>query len=92
LINEIAYLTKQNPLAARRVARLFDSARQRIARHPLIGPKGDLADTRIVVVGPYIVTLKVRDGEVEIGAIRHGRQADARAPTNLTTADDPDPT
>jgi hypothetical protein len=29
---------------------------------------------------------------VEIVAIRHGRQADARAPTDLGAADDPDPT
>lgn len=92
MIQEIAYLTKQNPVAAGRIARLFDAARERIARHPLIGPKGDLADTRIVIVGPYIMTLMIRNGEVEIGAIRHGRQADARAPTDLGAADDPDPT
>jgi plasmid stabilization system protein ParE len=86
LIEEISYLSKRNAAAAARVADACDAAWERIARYPEIGPEGDLPGTRIMIVGAYVVTLRARDGVVEIIAIRHGRQADARAPKDL--ADD----
>jgi toxin ParE1/3/4 len=92
LKKEISYLSERNPAAAQRISAAFVAAWDRIARFPEIGPKADLPATRRVVVGAYIVTIRVVDEVVEIVAIRHGRQADARAPTDLGAADDPDPT
>jgi plasmid stabilization system protein ParE len=83
LRKEITYLSEQNPLAAQRVAAAFFAAWERISRHPDIGPKGDLPGTRLVIVGAYVVTIRKSEGLVEIVAVRHGRQADARSPAEV---------
>ena len=39
---------------------------------------------------PLVLTIRARDGMVEIAAIRDARQKDAYAPTDLRPADDND--
>ncbi len=51
---------------------------------PLTAQSGVIPGTRRVFVKPeYISTVRVREGVVEIAAIRSARQGDAYAPSDL---------
>ncbi len=75
---EIAYLAERNALAAEKVAKRIRAARQTLAEHPNVGPPGFIPGTRRLVVGPYVLTVRLRGGTPEIIDIRHGRQADGK--------------
>lgn len=74
---EIAYIANLNPAAAEKIVARVKKARQLLADHPKIGPAGLIPGTRRFVVKPYILTVRQRDGVVEIAAIRHAKQSDA---------------
>lgn len=80
---EIAYIAERNPAAASKIAARLRAARQSLADHPKIGPSGLIPGTRRMVVSPYVLTVRIRGGVVEIAAIRHVRQADAYAPRDV---------
>jgi plasmid stabilization system protein ParE len=77
---EIAYVAERNPAAAERIIAAMRAARQTMAEHPGLGRPGQIPGTRRFVVGPYVLTLVRRGEDIEIVAIRHGRQRDAHAP------------
>jgi len=80
---EIAYIAERNPAAAEKIAARMRTARQTLAEYPKSGPAGLIPDTRRFVVKPYIMTVRHRSGVLEIAAIRHARQSDAYAPTDI---------
>jgi|SRR5579859_244640 len=88
LKEEISYIADRNPAAARGIADRLRAARDILADYPMIGPEGWIPGTRRVVAGPYILTIRIRGNAVEIAAIRHARQRDAYAPSNLSADDD----
>ena len=57
------------------------TARRNLSDYPHIGSPGLIQDTRRLVVGANVLTLRSRNGIVQIIAIRHGRQGDAYAPS-----------
>jgi plasmid stabilization system protein ParE len=73
---EIAYISERNPVAATTISKMIRAARQTLADYPNIGPQGRAPGTRRMVVGPYILTVRLRGEESEFIAIRHGRQID----------------
>ena len=78
LDREGLYLAERDPVAARRfVARMRD-AQALLAQFPSAGSPGLVPGTRCLVVGAYVLTYRRRRDIVEIAAIRHGRQHDAR--------------
>ena len=77
---EVAYLADRNPAAARKVAERLRQDRRTLVEYPTIGPAGLIPGTRRLVVAPYVLTIRVREGMVDIVAIRHARQSDAHAP------------
>jgi plasmid stabilization system protein ParE len=77
---EIEYLEENHPAAASRFIAAIERATLQLSEHPLSEPPGNLPDTRRLVVGDYIVSYRIRRGTVEVFAVRHGRQRDARAP------------
>jgi plasmid stabilization system protein ParE len=76
LRREAEYLAARNPVAARKLVKMIRAARQTLADYPNIGPQGRAPGTRRMVIGPYVLTVRLRRGESEIIHIRHGRQAD----------------
>jgi plasmid stabilization system protein ParE len=83
LEREIEYLAGKNSSAAKRLVERIRDARSLLARHPEAARAGQIPGTRRFVVSPYALTLRDKDGLMEIVAIRHGRQADAYAPKEL---------
>ncbi|HXQ51725.1 MAG TPA: type II toxin-antitoxin system RelE/ParE family toxin [Stellaceae bacterium] len=82
---EAEYLHGERPEAARRFRDAMRKAQILLADQPRAGVHGLIVDTRILVSGDYLLSYRLvlaGDGEtvtaVEIFAVRHGRQADAR--------------
>jgi plasmid stabilization system protein ParE len=88
---EIAYIADRSPAAAEKIVARTKEARRLLADHPKIGPAGLIPGTRRFVVNPYVLTVRERDGVVEIAAIRHAKQSDAYRPKEALEIDtDPD--
>lgn len=83
LKDEIAYIAARRPEAARAIAARLRAARQNLADYPKIAPEGWIPGTRRLAVPPYVLTLRIRHGMIEIAAIRHAQQRDAYAPREL---------
>jgi plasmid stabilization system protein ParE len=77
---ETEYLAERRPRAAANFLDAIEQARRQLSEHPLSGPPGIIPETRRLVVGLYILSYRIRRGTVEIFAIRHSRQHDARQP------------
>jgi plasmid stabilization system protein ParE len=77
---ESEYLRDRRSRAVERFIDAIDRAAQQLSEYPMSGPPGLIPDTRRLVVGPYILSYRVRRGVVEVFAVRHGRQRDTLAP------------
>lgn len=77
---ETEYLAERRPEAAADFLDAIERAWRQLSEHALSGPPGIIPDTRRLVVGPYILSYRVRRRTVEIFAIRHSRQRNAREP------------
>jgi len=84
---EISYIAQRRPATARAIAEHFRAARQNLADYPAMGPEGWIPGTRRLVVGAYVLTIRVRSMMVEVAAIRHAQQGDAYAPTEMMDED-----
>jgi len=77
LKQEARYLRDRNPAAAVAFVVRIRQAQQLLSDFPEVGPgkRGlPLSDMRCLVVGDYLMDYQVRDGDVRVLAIRHGRQ------------------
>jgi plasmid stabilization system protein ParE len=81
---ELASLIKINPQAAEKLVERFALFQANLGEFSGIGVRGDIPGTRRVVMKPYILTIRVKSGLIEIVAIRHARQNDSRAPLDAT--------
>ncbi|HEV2335107.1 MAG TPA: type II toxin-antitoxin system RelE/ParE family toxin [Stellaceae bacterium] len=78
-IEEIAaYLSEYSLPATRRFLDALESAQQLLSEFPNAGAAGLSPGTRRLIVGDYILSYRVRAGDVEIFAVRHARRRDAR--------------
>ena len=68
------YLNEHNPAASRRFHERLRTAYRQLSDFPLSGRRGTVANTRRLVVRPYVLTYRVAASGVEILDIRHGRQ------------------
>jgi toxin ParE1/3/4 len=71
-----AYIARENPAAAGRVAMALLAAVERLAELPNLGRPGRVFGTRELVVPgtPYVIPYRLRGGRLEIIAVFHGRQ------------------
>jgi toxin ParE1/3/4 len=69
-----AYIATDNSPAAERVADRLYAAGESLARFPERGRPARLTGRRELVVEQYIITYRVRRGEVFILAVEHGAQ------------------
>jgi plasmid stabilization system protein ParE len=80
VLAELAYLAERSAAAAIRFQRDVDAAVVRIDDYPEIGSSGPRPGTRRLIVGPYVLTYRVAGEDIEVIAMRHGRQADPTGP------------
>jgi len=71
-----AFIARDNPNAADRIARALLEAVERLAELPNLGRPGRVAGTRERVVPgtPYVIAYRLRSDRLEIIAVFHGRQ------------------
>ena len=76
LVDLRAYIARDHPAAAGRVAMTVLGAVERLAQLPNLGRPGRVAGTRELVVPgtPYVIPYRLRGDRLEIIAIFHGRQ------------------
>ena len=79
-IHRVAELNDLSPSAAMKLVERFSQFCENLAEFSGMGVTGDIPDTRRVVMAPYVLTVRVKPKIIEIVAMRHGRQGDARAP------------
>ncbi len=77
-----AYIARDNPKAANRIASALLEAVERLAEMPNLGRPGRVTDTRELVVPgtPYIIAYRLRGDRLEVIAVFHARQ---KWPTQL---------
>ncbi len=80
---EAAYLAERDPRAADGFLNRLDRAILLLSRHPEAGAPGEVVGTRRLVTGAYLITYRSKQSMLEIAAIRHARQRDARTPQDL---------
>ncbi len=71
-----AYIARDNPKAANRIASVLLEAAERLAELPNLGRPGRVAGTRELVVPgtPYLIPYRLRGDRLEVIAVFHGRQ------------------
>ena len=71
-----AYIARDSPAAAGRVATLLLAGVDRLAEHPDLGRPGRVTGTRELIVPdtPFLVPYRVRGDRIEIIAVFHGRR------------------
>jgi toxin ParE1/3/4 len=71
-----AYISRDNPKAANRIASALLEAVERLAELPSLGRPGRVAGTRELVVPgtPYVIPYRLRGDRLEVIAVFHGRQ------------------
>jgi toxin ParE1/3/4 len=71
-----AYIARDNPKAANRIASALLEAVERLAELPNLGRPGRVAGTRELVVSstPYVVPYRLRADRLEVIAVFHARQ------------------
>jgi toxin ParE1/3/4 len=76
LVELRAYIARENPAAAARVAETLLAAVERLAEVPNLGRPGRVSGTRELVVPgtPYVIPYRLRADRLEVLAVFHGRQ------------------
>lgn len=74
------YLAEYSPNAARRFRDAMAKVAGQLSEYPNSGPPGLIPGTRSIIMGDYIVAYRRIGNVVQIFAVRHGRQGDARGP------------
>jgi toxin ParE1/3/4 len=71
-----AYIARDNPKAANRIAGVLLHAVERLAELPNLGRPGRVAGTRELLVPgtPYVIPYRLRGERVEVIAVFHARQ------------------
>ncbi len=77
---ELAYLADVSPAAVGRLRERIGTARRLLSEYPRIGTNATAPGARRLVVPPYVVTYREKEGRVEIMDIRHSSQAERPIP------------
>jgi len=65
------FVSEDKPSAAADVVKRILSGIEALSRHPEMGRKGRVAGTRELIVSPYVVAYRAKEGTVELAGIIH---------------------
>ncbi|MFS8145980.1 type II toxin-antitoxin system RelE/ParE family toxin [Rhizobium sp. BR 249] len=85
-LTKVAELAEVNPAAAKHLVDRLEKQKALLSSFPRMTERGLLEGTRKVSMPPLVLTIRERNGTIEIAAIRDARQKDAFAPTELRDA------
>ncbi len=80
----IAELAELNPAAARNLIERLERQKRLLSSFPEMSQRGLIEGTRKVSIPPLVLTVRLKNGILEIAAIRDARQKDAFTPKELT--------
>lgn len=83
-LGRIAELAELNPAAARNLIKRLERQKHLLSSFPEMSQRGLIEGTRKVSMPPLVLTVRLKNGILEIAAIRDARQKDAFAPKELT--------
>ena len=69
-----AYIARDDPTAARRMAVAIVAAAERLGANPRVGRLGVFPGTFELVVRPYVIVYEIQRADVVVLRIWHGRQ------------------
>ena len=76
----MAYISAENPAAARRLKDRFDTTLLPVAAHPYLYPVGRIAGTHEIVAHPnYVIVYRATKERIEVVSVLHARQLYPRA-------------
>lgn len=76
LLEIMAYISAENPGAARRLKSRFDSTLLPVKAHPYLYPLGRIAGTREIVAHPnYVIVYRATPDRIEVVSVLHARQS-----------------
>ena len=75
-----SYLADYSPAAASRFRDAMAKALRQLSEYPNSVPPGLIPGMRSLIIGDTIIAYRRIGDAVQIFAVRHGRQGDARAP------------
>lgn len=87
-LNRIAELAEINPAAARNLIERLERQKRLLSSFPEMSERGLIEGTRKVSMPPLVLTVRLKNGVLEIAAIRDARQKDAYSPDELTRDED----
>ena len=76
LINAHDYIARDNPVTAQSIAQKVWDAANFLCDHPSIGRRGHVEGTREWIVSgtPYLIVYRVKDEDLQILRVWHGRR------------------
>lgn len=80
----ILEIAEVNPEAARKIVSRLENLTKLLSSYPEMTERGMLPGTRKIYIRPFVLTARFKHGVLEIAAIRHGRQRDAGAPSDIS--------
>ena len=72
--NQISFIHADRPRAAEEVGRLILDRIESLSSHPGRGRIGRQAGTRELIVSPFVIIYEVRERDITIIRVLHGRQ------------------
>ena len=69
-----AYITRDNPSAASRIARELVASADRLSANPRLGRLGAIPGTFELIVRSYVLVYEIHRAEIVVLRIWHGRQ------------------
>jgi plasmid stabilization system protein ParE len=88
ILDEATYLGARSKAAAFRFRTELKAAESHILDYPEIGPLGRTPGTRRLVIGPYVLVYRINGTDIEIIAMRHGRQAEPDIESGRSPSDE----
>lgn len=79
-LNKISEIAQERPSAARNILRRLEEQKKLFSTFPRMTERWLIPGTQKISLRPFILTARIRDGGLEIVAVRFARQKDALAP------------
>lgn len=82
-LDKISEIAEERPSAARNILERLEKQTRLLTAFPRMTERGLIPGTRKISLKPFVLTARIRNGELEIIAVRFAKQRDALAPSDV---------